>query len=91
MKLTKNIRRLLGFKRPPLPSHQMQANILALPRNFSPQTAIGYSKIRVGRDGDGCYVMVDDFKDITAAFSFGIGNDASRDLAIGGCTPGWAA
>lgn len=40
--------------------------------------------IRVGRDFDGGYVMVDDLTRIDAAYSFGINDDVSWDEAIAG-------
>lgn len=54
----------------------------ALARHFSPRSVVGHRRIRVGRPHDGGYVMLDDFDGIGAAFSFGIGNDASWDVAI---------
>ena len=41
---------------------------------------VGYDYVRVGRDYDGGYVMVDDFKDVKNAYSCGINDDISWDL-----------
>ena len=59
---------------------QMQA--LAVARAFMPRKAVGYEKIRLGRDRDGGYVLIDDFSGVGAALSFGIEADASWDLDI---------
>jgi hypothetical protein len=59
-----------------------QARFLKLARMFFPRTAVGRRKIRIGRETDGGYVMLDDFDDIASAFSFGIADDASWDLDI---------
>ena len=40
-----------------------------------------YRKARLGNPGDGGYVCVDDFEGIDTAFSFGINDDISWDLA----------
>jgi hypothetical protein len=47
-----------------------------------PHKVAGFSKIRVGRMFDGGYVMLDDFKNISAAYSLGINDDVSWDLDI---------
>jgi hypothetical protein len=49
---------------------------------FTPMHVAGWSKCRVGRDWDGGYVMLDDFKGVTAAISAGVGDEASWDLEI---------
>jgi len=59
-----------------------QDAFFSLARHFSPRTAIGYPKIRIGRPNDGGYVQLEDFDGISAAFSFGVGKDASWDVAI---------
>ena len=41
---------------------------------------VGYEYIRVGRDHDGGYVMVDDFKNVKNAYSCGIDHDVSWDM-----------
>ncbi len=45
-----------------------------------PQRLIGGRKVRVGRFHDGGYVMIDDFKDLEAAYSLGINDDVSWDI-----------
>ncbi len=48
-----------------------------------PQTCENLRKLRLGnRTGDGGYVMVDDFTDIRAALSLGIGSDISWDVEM---------
>ena len=48
-----------------------------------PKEVIGKNKILIGTYGDGGYVLLDDFKDIKIAYSFGISNIISfdKDLA----------
>ena len=41
---------------------------------------VNYDYVRVGRDSDGGYVMVNDFKNIKNAYSCGINDDISWDL-----------
>jgi hypothetical protein len=59
-----------------------QRQIRELARLATPVGVKSLKKIRVGRIGDGGYVMIDDFKDIRTAFSLGIGGDVSWDLDI---------
>jgi hypothetical protein len=50
---------------------------------LSPKDVEGARYIRVGKDHDGGYVMVDDFeRKIEAAYSLGVGDDVSWDEAI---------
>jgi hypothetical protein len=58
------------------------APLLALLAFLSPAQARGHRKTRVGSSRDGGYVMVDDFEEIKAALSLGIGPDVSWDYAI---------
>lgn len=44
--------------------------------------AIGHNLTRIGAEGDGGYVMLDDFNPTYRAYSFGIGNDISWDEDI---------
>jgi hypothetical protein len=57
----------------------MVLNILRLLR---PQRIQGISKLRLGRHFDGGYVMLNTFRDVTAAYSLGINDDVSWDLDI---------
>lgn len=60
-----------------------QEPVLRLLSLFSPRDVVGYGKVRVGNPvADGGYVMIDDFRDVVAALSAGIGNDVSWDLHI---------
>lgn len=57
-------------------------------RLVAPQRPTGKSKIRLGRANDGGYVMIDQGLDAIPAYSLGIGDDVSWDLAMAqrGCT-----
>ena len=50
---------------------------------LSPHKADGFSKVRIGSAHDGGYVCLDDFRDIDAALSFGVGRnvDWNREVA----------
>jgi len=61
-------------------SEGVQRNVLAIMRRLKPMQAVDGSKIRIGKECDGGYVMLDDFKDITAAYSIGICDEVSWDL-----------
>lgn len=56
--------------------------ILNLAPYLVPRKAVGHSKIRVGSLHDGGYVCLDDFAEVTSAFSFGIGQNDDWDLEI---------
>jgi hypothetical protein len=47
-----------------------------------PMDTLDRNKLRVGRDFDGGYVMLDDFQGIAAALSLGIADDVSWDLCV---------
>jgi hypothetical protein len=51
-------------------------------RLLRPYAAIGFHKARFGSARDGGYVLLDDFRGIDTAFSFGIEQNASWDLDI---------
>lgn len=59
-----------------------KARIAALNALLLPHRAEGFPKIRIGNTNDGGYVCIDDFRDIDAAISLGIGDDVSWDLDI---------
>jgi hypothetical protein len=59
-----------------------QKRILNLAKFLAPRHAVGQRKIRVGSRYDGGYVCLDDFAEISAAFSFGIGQDDHWDVDI---------
>lgn len=63
-------------------SFEMQNRALRLLRLLRPRKVVGYSKIRLGSPNDGGYILIDDFQDIDAAFSFGIEQNAAWDLEI---------
>ena len=48
----------------------------------NPRKRLDSTKIRLGRNFDGGYVLLDDFADVGAALSLGINDDASWDLDI---------
>ncbi|WCT77378.1 FkbM family methyltransferase [Novosphingobium humi] len=51
-------------------------------RVLRPKKLIGSNAIRIGRNFDGGYVMIDHFSGIDAAYSLGINDDVSWDLDI---------
>ena len=59
-----------------------QDAILDLLSYLTPRRAAGFDKVRLGRDGDGGYVLLNDFSDVSAALSFGIDTDCSWDTDI---------
>ncbi len=69
-----------GFAYTDLLDHQNK--ILAVLRLLRPFGVEGGRKVRVGRDNDGGYVMIDNFAGITAAYSLGINDDVSWDRQI---------
>ena len=50
--------------------------------NLPIMDVVKYDYIRVGRDHDGGYIMVDDFKNVKNAYSCGIDHDVSWDLDL---------
>lgn len=60
---------------------------LGVLRMLRPYDCHNSRKVRVGRNFDGGYVMVDDFEDVDACYSLGINDDVSWDLdmALKGC------
>lgn len=56
--------------------------VLSVVTMLRPHKVAGFSKIRLGQFFDGGYVMLDDFKSISAAYSLGINDDVSWDLDI---------
>lgn len=64
-----------------------QQKFLELIRLFKPVRVANIRKVRVGRSGDGGYVMLDCFDEIDAAFSFGVEQEISWDteMAMRGC------
>ena len=48
-----------------------------------PKKVVGKKRILIGKKGGGCYVLLDDLKDIKIAYSFGINNNVNfdKDLA----------
>src|SRR3954452_2054230 len=61
-----------------------QKSILKLASLFKPEKVVGFEKIRLGSEADGGYVMLDDFKDIGLALSFGVDINAEWDLDVAG-------
>ena len=47
-----------------------------------PKGVLGKQKVRVGAKNDGGYVLLNDFKNIKIAYSFGIGNEISFDKEL---------
>lgn len=63
---------------------EVAERVRAILARLAPQSVPGTAKLRVGRDRDGGYVMLDDFADIAGAVSGGIADDVSWDLDIAG-------
>ncbi len=55
---------------------------LSVLKMMRPYKVKGLNKVRVGRMFDGGYVMLDSFDSISAAYSLGINDDVSWDLAM---------
>ena len=58
------------------------ATALAAMKLLLPHDLLNCRKLRVGRDNDGGYIMVDRFEGISAAYSLGINDDVSWDLQV---------
>ncbi len=63
-------------------SPALQREVLTILRLLEPKQAVDYKKIRVGSKGDGGYVQIDDIDGISHAFSFGVSDNDSWDLAM---------
>ena len=47
-----------------------------------PRTVVGKDLVRLGRDGDGGYVLLNDFENVQACISAGVDTEISFDLAL---------
>lgn len=63
-------------------SPQLQDEILTILRLLEPKRVSEHAKIRVGTNGDGGYVQLDDMEGISHAFSFGVADNDDWDLAM---------
>lgn len=63
-------------------SSDVQARVAAILRRLEPMRAVQHGKIRIGKEADGGYVMLDDFAGIKVAYSIGICDEVSWDVAI---------
>lgn len=63
-------------------SDAVQQRVLSILRRLEPWKAKDFPKIRIGKECDGGYVMLDDFTNIGAAYSIGICDEVSWDLAM---------
>jgi hypothetical protein len=61
-------------------SVSVQKPLLAILKHLEPLQAIEHKKIRIGKNCDGGYVMLDDFRGITVAYSIGVCDEVSWDL-----------
>lgn len=61
-------------------SDRVQPTVLAILKSLEPMRSVERQKIRIGKECDGGYVMLDDFDGITAAYSIGICDEVSWDL-----------
>jgi hypothetical protein len=59
-----------------------QNEILSVLRLLEPKQVLNHKKVRVGNGGDGGYVQIDDCTDISHAFSFGVSDNDTWDLAM---------
>ena len=66
----------------PSRSRVSQAEVLATLRLVQPASVVSGSKIRIGSDNDGGYVMFDDLDRVGTALSLGILDDDNWDVAI---------
>ncbi len=68
------------------PSHiwepEQASRVRAMLDLLRPASARGFGKVRIGRDWDGGYVMLDDFAGLEGALSLGIADDVSWDIGI---------
>jgi hypothetical protein len=65
-----------------LGSAEIRDRIVSLARLLRPCSAEGISKVRVGCEADGGYVLLNDFSRITSALSFGVGQEMTWDLEL---------
>lgn len=63
-------------------SDRVQRTVLNIMKKLEPMKAVDCRKIRIGKECDGGYVMLDDFEGINAAYSIGICDEVSWDLNI---------
>jgi hypothetical protein len=61
---------------------ELQDSIRDVMRLLKPYRARRHDKVRVGRAGDGGYVQLDDLANLDTAFSFGINDEVSWDVAM---------
>ncbi|MDP2354557.1 MAG: FkbM family methyltransferase [Beijerinckiaceae bacterium] len=61
---------------------EQQARIRRVLSLLTPQEVIGSNKIRIGRQNDGGYVLIDEERRTRVCYSFGIGLDASWDYEM---------
>jgi hypothetical protein len=59
-----------------------QDDVLDFFRQFAPFEVDGHDKIRLGNDRDGGYIFINDFADVSAVISCGIGDDVTCDYAF---------
>ena len=80
------MKRELALRHPGTPDQQKR--FLHLAKYFQPVAVDKLAKIRIGRDGDGGYVMLDKLDGISSVLSFGIEKEISWDvdMARRGCS-----
>ncbi|MGX8009145.1 hypothetical protein ACVDG8_009075 [Mesorhizobium sp. ORM8.1] len=61
---------------------RLRKRIIGIGSLLSPMAVTGVSKIRIGSQTDGGYVMLDDFVGVDGALSFGINDEDSWDVDI---------
>lgn len=55
-------------------------SILQIFKYLRPYSTKNFNKIRIGRNQDGGYIFLDDFKEVNVVFSFGISDEDSADV-----------
>jgi hypothetical protein len=63
-------------------SPKIQSDLLPILRRLAPYATPEFKKVRMGRDHDGGYIMLDKLEEVEAAYSLGINDDVSWDEDI---------
>jgi hypothetical protein len=71
-----------GSRASKIGSAEIRNRIVTLGRLLSPLSTDEISKVRVGSDADGGYVLLNDFGSIHSALSFGVGQEMTWDLEL---------
>lgn len=63
-------------------SPELQHRIMSVMALLRPMGVAGVAKRRVGREGDGGYVVLDDLDGIQSVITLGVGDDVSREVEL---------